>query len=236
MGKKKIIISQKQLDEICGGNSAYLDNVENDFAQNGNNEVYTGDKLDNHDADPLTTDKLAKTMRRDSSLWGLGRYNKASTPIFLSCSKKEWKEQALNESNSSLEGTNISISPTTERFITGKGAGANAVENGGVSYTNATTIKSRMNKLQKQANAGDVAAQQKYNEMGGEEFHKNIEKTLDDKTSIIQRDKENRSKNLNQQNVFQKPGGKKISGNGQAHSGKGNTYVGQLPDNGIVLN
>jgi len=36
---KKLILSQEQLDEICGGNSAYLDNEYSDFKNIGNNEV-----------------------------------------------------------------------------------------------------------------------------------------------------------------------------------------------------
>ena len=37
MAKKTLIISQKQLDEIVGGNTSYLDNEREDFAENGNN-------------------------------------------------------------------------------------------------------------------------------------------------------------------------------------------------------
>ena len=47
MAKKTLIISQKQLDEIVGGNASYLDNVGEDFAENGNNEVFTA-KINNN--------------------------------------------------------------------------------------------------------------------------------------------------------------------------------------------
>ena len=65
MAKKTLIISQKQLDEIVGGNSSYLDNEGEDFAENGNNEVFTGDKLDGKDAEPYTTDQHAQERSLD---------------------------------------------------------------------------------------------------------------------------------------------------------------------------
>lgn len=69
MAKKTLIISQKQLDEIVGGNTSYLDNEGEDFAENGNNEVFTGDKLDGKDAEPYTTDQHAQERSLDYGPW-----------------------------------------------------------------------------------------------------------------------------------------------------------------------
>ena len=56
MGKKTIILTQRQLDEIVGGNSTYLDNADNNFREYLDNEVSATSKLSNGDGKPVTTE------------------------------------------------------------------------------------------------------------------------------------------------------------------------------------
>ena len=117
MENKTIIFSQKQLDEIIGketvsevdgGNAAYLDNITNDFVKNGNNEVYTGEKMDKTDAKPLYTDKYAKQRSLDYGPWmpdgrGGSKGSLDYTNHMITCSKKEWTaKNVVNEINSNL--------------------------------------------------------------------------------------------------------------------------------------
>jgi len=227
MSKKTIILTRKQLDEIVGGDSTYLDNVESDFVQDGTNSVYTGEKTDNDDSEPITTDKFSKQIRRSSGYYGLGGNVKRYSPNMISCSKSTWiKRNLVNEDNSELVNTNFGLSQETKNNISGvkDSAGANAVKNGNISYGNAKVIKSRMNKLQNQAKKGDIAAQQKYEKMGGKVLQDIVTKKLDNATSLVKNDKENRS-NMGFNNVYQKPGGTKMSGNGKAHTSKTNQVI-----------
>ena len=222
MSKKTLILTQKQLDEIVGGNSAYLDNVDSDFVQDGANKVYTGEKTDSEDTKPVTSDKFAKQINRNYGYYGYGRTVKSDAPLMMTCSKAEWKKRNLvKEDNQDLVGTNFGIGQSVKdnMVAAGDSAGANAVEKGNVSYGNAKVIKHRMEKLQKQAQKGDVGAQQKYQNMGGKLLQDTVTNKLDTATSLDKRDKENRS-NMGFQNVYQKSGGTKISGNGKANSPK----------------
>lgn len=227
MSKKTIILTQKQLDEIVGGDSTYLDNVDSDFVQDGVNSVYTGEKTDDSDTKPVTSDKFAKQIRRPSGFYGLDRNIQMGQPVMIACSKSTWEKRNLvKEDNSELVNTNFGIGQSTKDNIVAanNSAGANAVKNGNVSYGNAKVIKSRMNKLQKQAQKGDVGAQQKYQNMGGKVLQDAVTQKLDNATSLVKRDKENRS-NMGFNNVYQKPGGTKNSGNGEAHSTKNNPLI-----------
>lgn len=228
MSKKTIILTQKQLDEIVGGNTTYLDNEESEFVQDGANNVYTGEKTDREDSDPVTSDKFAKQIRRDSSFYGLNRNIKTVNPVMIACSKEDWKKKNLiKEDNQDLVGTNFGVGQSVKDNMsaTGDSAGANAVENGGISYGNAKTIKSRMNDLQQAAKKGDVKAQQTYQNMGGEVLQDFVTNKLNNATALDKRDKENRSE-MGFNNVYQKPGGTKVGGNGKAHTDKqGNTQV-----------
>lgn len=210
MGKKTVIFTKQQLHEILGTNMTYLDNADSDFKENGNNEVYSGEKLPSQNADPITTDKVAKMRVVDYGPWVPGGRGDARFGNVY--------QRGLYESNSDLEGTSIEMDPETAKKMTAaKGsAGANAVKNGRVTYTNATTIKSEMEKLKA---AGDEPSTKKYQAMGGDIFLDKITKALNDKTALVQRDKEN-MRNMGMQNVFQEPGGTKNSGNGMAHTKK----------------
>lgn len=223
MAKKTLILTRKQLDEIVGGDTTYLDNADSDFAEDGANQVYTGEKTDTEDAAPVTTDKFSKQLRRNIGVYGYGSELRRSGPLVMTCSKSDWeKKNLIKETNSALVNTNFGVGQTVKdnMVATGDSAGANAVQTGNISYNNAKTIKSRMNKLQKQAERGDQQAAQTYQNMGGKLLHDTVEKKLDNATSLVKRDKENRS-NMGFNNVYQKPGGTK---NGNASKSAIITY------------
>lgn len=217
MAKKTIILTQKQLDEIVGGNMAYFDDG-SEYTEDATNQVYT-DKPDSKKT-TVTGDKIARSRRRESSFYGLNRNIQTKQPVMIACSKSDWEKKNLNEENQDLVNRTFHFGQSEKNKMPGisNSAGANAAENG-ISYTNATTIKSRMNKLQQQAQKGDAQAQQKYQNMGGKVLQDTVEKKLDNATTISKRDKENRS-NMGFNNVYQKPGGTKVSGNGKAHTPK----------------
>lgn len=211
MAKKTLIITKKQLEEIVGGDSSYLDNADTDFKQDAVNKIYTGEKTDTEDSMPVTTDKFAKQLRRNYGYFGMGRNAKACYPAVVTCSKSDWvNKNVVNEDNSALQNTNFGIGQSFKDNIVAAGdsAGANAAKNGNISYDNARVIKHRMEKLQNQAMKGNSQAQQKYLNMGGKMLQDTVNQKLDNATSLVKRDKENRN-NMGFQNVYQKPGGTK---------------------------
>lgn len=97
MKKKTLILSQKQLDEICGGDSSYLDNLslKPDMGNIYANEITVDGSVEDGYAEPSTTDDLSHTMcnnwRGFTKLYGMG-------PVSLKeMTKKEWARQHLNE-------------------------------------------------------------------------------------------------------------------------------------------
>lgn len=104
---KKLILTQEQLDEICNGNSAYLDNP-TDFKHNGNNEVNVdgvpgdyygeGDKV----GGKVTTDKYGKMVANPIGFPGYGSRGNGKdgfrAPIFFyESTKKNWEKKNLDE-------------------------------------------------------------------------------------------------------------------------------------------
>lgn len=201
---KKIILTQKQLDEIVGGDSSYLDSLGTDFRNDGTNAVYTGEKRsDSSDDKPITTDKVAQTLPRTPYF-----YRSNTRASYFESKKSDWKKKNLKEANE----TNISIDPTTQNNMVAASdsAGANAVKNGNISHTNATTIKSRMKKLKGQIAKGDTNALNVYNKMGGDVLYDKLDKELKNKSNINNRNKEN-LKNIGIQTDT------RTYGNGQGH-------------------
>lgn len=183
---KKIILTQKQLDEIVGGDSSYLDSLGSDFRHDGANAVYTGEKRsDNTDDKPVTTDKVAQELPRTPYFY---RTNTRAT--YFESKKSDWEKKNLKEANDS----NISIDPTTEKnMVAAKdSAGLNAIKNGTITHTNATTIKSRMKKLKAAIERGDEQALNTYNNMGGDVLYNKLDRELKNKSNINDRDKENK--------------------------------------------
>lgn len=198
MKKRTFILTEQQLSEILGTNMSYLDNVDSDFAQNGSNEVYTGEKTDTNDAEPITTDKYSKARVINFGPWMTGGRSGYAHYTYGGSGR-------VMESNSDLEGTTLTID--------------NDDPNGKMSYTAATTKKSEMEKLKNAANKGDKSAETQFNNRGGDETLNKINRTLDNKTGLVKRWKQNK-KNMGDTNAFQKPGGTKNAGNGQAHTKK----------------
>ena len=131
---KKIIITQKQLDEIVGGNASYLDNLGSDFRTDGVNSVYTGEKYGDRDCEPTTADKVGRQLRRDAGFYSLSRANAYRSPLFY--------EEKINEDNSNLVNNTY-------------GDDKNRVSN-----TNASTLKWRYGAAKKKAQSTDPTIRQ----------------------------------------------------------------------------
>ena len=101
MAKKKLILTQKQLDEIRDGIGTYLDTmgIKSDMPDNFGSEVSAeGSTFDGY-SDNMTTDDFAKMQSkdwpRDSRSFGRGGDAPAN---IREMSKKEWEERyVLNE-------------------------------------------------------------------------------------------------------------------------------------------
>lgn len=102
MKKKTLILTQKQLDEICGGNSAYLDNFiskpngENYFAT----EVSADGNVNGAFADNMTTDRYADDDTRENWPMGTKAYGKNGNYIphnLTEMSKSEWEKKNLKK-------------------------------------------------------------------------------------------------------------------------------------------
>jgi len=214
--KKTLILSQKQLDEIVGGNSAYLDNIDNDFAEDGSNEIYTGEKLEDKDSLPLTTNTHAKERCIDYGPWmpggkGGARLVYPNTNGMVCCSKKEWKDKVLNETNQNLVGNTYGDSENR------------------VSNTNASTLKWRYGAAKKKAQSNDpTIRQQGISTMKTmEKNNPNLQQIETQYNAAMANDasiKQTR-KNSGESNVFQKEGGTKTTGNGGKHSEKNEPII-----------
>lgn len=94
---KKIILSQKQLDEICGGNSEYLDGLgeKPDVGNIFSTEVSTDGSVDHGYPNPTTTDDFANTLTNN---WSRSYGLKSSGAVTLrEMSKKEWENMMTEE-------------------------------------------------------------------------------------------------------------------------------------------
>jgi hypothetical protein len=105
MEKRQIILTQKQLDEICGNNSTYLDGLAltPDLADDYSNEITSNGKIEGAYPDPTTTDDFANDSTNNTrGYWGLRGMGSIST--IREMSKKEWEEAILfNEENQRLK-------------------------------------------------------------------------------------------------------------------------------------
>lgn len=145
MRRKKIILTQKQLDEICGDNFTYLDGLAltPDLADNYSNEISTNGKIDGAYPDQTTTDDLAHDMTNNTrGYWGLRGMGSVST--IREMSKKDWEKEIFE----------------TNQHLTGRTFGATS-ETPGKSYAAVTTNKSRLNKAIKQSKSANPLLKQK---------------------------------------------------------------------------
>lgn len=105
MARKKIILTQRQLDEICGDNSTYLDGLAltPDLSSNYSNEITTNGDIEDAYPEPITTDELASDMTNNTrGYWGLRGMGSVST--IREVTKKDWeKEFIINEDNQRLK-------------------------------------------------------------------------------------------------------------------------------------
>ena len=212
MSRKTIILREDQFNEICGVNTAYLDNS-SDYAEDGLTTTKTGGAVSNGEgqkeySEPMTTDDYAHELAPETLFallfrngghglwghWGSGLRTKELTE-----SKKK-----LQESNSELEDRTWRLD----------------LDNDGLkktySYTNLTTKKTELKQILAQLvqqNAPKQQIQRVKSALAG------VCRVLDRETGAIKQRKTNR-KNLGFANQFQKEGGTKNSGNGKAHSKK----------------
>lgn len=220
MGRKTIILSESQFNEICGANTAYLDNG-SDYTEDGTVHTRTDGAVDNGDGDKYyskspTTDDIADSMAPETlfallfrnggnGLWGhWGSGLRADELEGFSKKFPDTDDQdkheyvvSMNESNSELEGRSWN----------------------GDSYTNLTTKKTQYKQMLDQLVKSNAPEQQikrvKAAYMG-------VCSILNRETNAI-KGRKTSMKNLGMPNQFQKPGGKKQSGNGKAHTRKKET-------------
>lgn len=141
---RKIIITQKQLDEIVGGDSSYLDNISNsDFKQDAANSVYAGDKYEDKDTEATPSDKVSNMMRRDTGgYYGVSRGTNYNLPIYMESKKSDWRQRNLSEDNQNLVNRTY-------------GDDKNRVTN-----NNASTLKSRYAAAKKKSQSADPTTRQ----------------------------------------------------------------------------
>jgi hypothetical protein len=203
MSRKTIILREDQFNEICGVNTAYLDNS-SDYTEDGLTKTKAGGAVSNGEgqkeySEPMTTDDYAHELAPETlfallfrngghGLWGHWGSGLRAKELTESDKKK------LQESNSELEGRTWN----------------------GDSYTNLTTKKTELKKMLNalvQQNAPKQQIQRVKSALAG------VCAILDRETGAIKQRKTTR-KNLGFENQFQKAGGKKNSGNGKAHTKK----------------
>ena len=222
MGKKTIIFTERQLNEITGGDFSYLDGM-NDGKFPGNNEVTVGQNTSVSGPAPTIGNKVSKQMGSSDNWYTMSRGRILGVPLM--CSKKAFDRMMLSESNSELEGDFFTFDPTTLRKLNmtrdsstrGKGSIAlnNLIEKGGMSYTEATTLKNRMEHMDHNSD--------EYFNLGGDALYEFINNTLQAKTSAITNRKKVRTA-AGMTNQYQKAGGSKDVGNGKAHTTPKITY------------
>ena len=212
MSRKTIILREDQFNEICGVNTAYLDNS-SDYAEDGLTTTKTGGAVSNGEgqkeySEPMTTDDYAHELAPET-LFAL---------LFRNGGHGLWghwgsglRAKELTESKKKLQESNGELEDRTWRLD---------LDNDGLkktySYTNLTTKKTELKQLLVQLvqqNAPKQQIQRVKSALAG------VCRVLDRETGAIKQRKTNR-KNLGFENQFQKAGGKKNSGNGKAHSKK----------------
>ena len=94
MGKKTLILSEDQINELIG--LGYGDSKEDDFADNGALQIFTGDHMDGEYAKPVTTDKISKRRANDiGHFWKVGGV--FGNVVMRESTKKDWKKENLKE-------------------------------------------------------------------------------------------------------------------------------------------
>ena len=221
---KTIIISERQLREIVGADPSYLDSMEGDFKEyNAGIETMVGGKLsDKTDADPLTTDGLTQML---SKTYGSSTVMQQE-PRKINCSKED-KKKTLNENSPMEQGKtwmipdelyaqlqNNSQSYQGDKNAAGWDRLNNLIKQRNVKY-------GEMKRLKNYFETQSKKDQNSYNLLGGAKMEQWVQNSLKSYRGAIETDKASRSA-MGQENVYQKAGGTKNSGNGKAHSKKNN--------------
>ena len=212
MSRKTLILREDQFNEICGTNTAYLDNP-GDYAEDGLTTTKTGGAVSDSNgekeySDPLTTDDYAHELAPET-LFAL---------LFRNGGHGLWghwgsglRAKELTEGKKKLQESNGELEDRTWRLD---------LDNDGLkktySYTNLTSKKTELKQLLAQLvqqNAPKQQIQRVKSALAG------VCRVLDRETGAIKQRKTKR-KNMGFENQFQKAGGTKNSGNGKAHSKK----------------
>lgn len=224
---KTIIITERQLHEILGSNSSYLDNTEGDFNEyNGHTEISASGKLsDKTDAEPITTDEYTKNLAKRDNWFGRGKGNAL---VSLTCGID--KKKTLKEANSAAQGKTWYIpddiyailQQNLQNFNGDKNASGwdrlnNLINKRNVEYSEMKRLKSFFEGEGKNDQA-------QMNLIGGNRMCQWVKNSLNSFRTAVSNDKANR-KAMGFQNVYQKAGGTKTSGNGLAHTPKTNNGI-----------
>lgn len=238
MSRKTLILREDQFNEICGTNTAYLDNP-GDYAEDGLTTTKTGGAVSDSNgekeySDPLTTDDYAHELAPETLFamlfrngghglwghWGSGlrgdvldgfdnKFDLDDDEYEVEFDDEDDSEEDSNKKK--LQESNGELENRTWRLD---------LDNDGLkktySYTNLTTKKTDLKRLLVQLvqqNAPKQQIQRVKSALAG------VCRVLDRETGTIKQRKTNR-KNLGFANQFQKEGGTKNSGNGKAHSKK----------------
>lgn len=231
MTRKTLILTENQFNEICGTNTAYLDNS-SDYAEDGLTTTKTGGAVSDSNgekeySDPLTTDDYAHELAPETlfallfrngghGLWG--HWGSGLRADVLDGFDNEFEyhdgwddEDEEDDIKKKLQESNGELEDRTWRLD---------LDNDGLkktySYTNLTTKKTELKQLLiqlVQQNAPKQQIQRVKSALAG------VCRVLDRETGAIKQRKTNR-KNLGYANQFQKAGGSKNSGNGKAHTKK----------------
>lgn len=207
MGKKKIIITQNQLNEICGNNSTYLDGLAltPDLGNIYSTEVTTNGSVDDAYPDPTTTDDYASdstnNVRGYFGLRGMG-----SVSTLREMTKCEWEKMVFNEDNQRLKYRTFGATNDSE----------------GKSYDATKKNISRLNIAQRKLKTGNQEEKQK--------AAKTIERMKKNWKGIDIASKQyDTAKKIDKEIKPSIKSSPKNSGNGKAHSPK-------TPENGVFLN
>lgn len=101
MKKKTLILSQHQLDEICGGDSSYL--TKSDMAPNFAGEISSDGSVEDGYADATTTDDIADDLT-SGNWWGIAKL-RGMGPVTV----REWKQRNLGHVDEEKEHGNARL-------------------------------------------------------------------------------------------------------------------------------
>lgn len=215
---RTVIFTKRQIIEAIEADSSYFDDDNMDYqGYNGHTEVSTGGKTSNKkDAVPFTTDKFASELSPNAGFMK----NRVNRAIPINCGKKKVN---LTEENS--EGENrtwkmpddvyTQLQYNASNYNGDKNADGwdrlnNLIKNPNISYDEMRRLKNFFDN-----HAKDEV--EHYKLICGDKLKPWVNNSLKSFTGSIASDKENRS-NMGELNVYQKAGGTKDSGNGQAHT------------------